>query len=267
MKNWTITIATIAIMGFGIRQAYAEHPNRECMSPRNILIKDVQLNAEQQEILAGFRSERTGHQEQHEALREMKKQRHALMMDYVAGDISRREMLKKVDEHQEIHSDLRETKQDMMLELLSTYDETQKDQVLDNLDAQESCMAEHRAEKEERYAKHSGKQSGKMVANLNLSAEQQELWTELKSDRRDHRGEHEARGELLQSYLEGDLTLEDLEEEQGARMAEKQDQHRQHIIQMMDFVDSLSQTQKDQLLRNMEEAQLRHAEKKGHRKK
>lgn len=266
MKNWTIVIGTLTVLalGIGIRKAHAEHSENGCMKARAILLQDVELTAEQKALLQEFKAEKKqagfSKEDRQQMHQEMKAQKHAWMVDYIAGNVSREEVLQKMADRSSKHEAHGANKQGMMLDLLSTYDDAQKAQVLENLDSQQSCFDDRREEIQEKHQKHQGRKGERMVSDLNLSASQQALWNQLQEDRKEKWAafeDHEP-GENLRDYLEGRITLDELEANQQDAINAKKSFHQEHVMKMMDFVDSLDQTQRDQFLQNITETKAHH---------
>lgn len=267
--KYLIPLTLLAAMFGGVAYANGHGPKdgrmeNPCMKPGKVLTKDVNLSADQKALVEDLKGERKAHKtERHDLKRSMKQDRIDTLKGYAEGDLSRADIKDQIeDKHREMsekHADM----QDGFFALVDSYNDSQKDQVRDNIDDTRQCMTDnqeqfeaHRERKEAHIQKRMEKKASFMTKDLDLSRNQQaafdawqdgqlERFQERMDGRMDHKGQH------LEALLDGQ-SQRSIERAQAERSAEKIEVAQEQAEWMMDFVDSLDRDQRTQFVENID---------------
>ena len=282
--KYLIPLTLLAAMFGGVAYANGHGPKdgrmeNPCMKPGKVLTKDVDLSADQKALVEDLKGERKAHKEdRHELKRATKQDRIDALKGYAEGDLSRADINDQIEDKHRKMSEKHADMKDGFFALVDSYDESQKDQVRDNIDATRQCMADNEeqfetriARKEAHIQKRMEKKASFMSKDLDLSRNQQaafdawqdgqlERFQERMDDRMDDKGQH------LEALLDGQ-SQRSIERIQVERSLEKLEAAQEQANLMMDFVDSLDTDQRDQFVENIdamvERAQNRQKGEKG----
>ena len=116
---------------------------------------------------------------------------------------------------------------------------------------------------EEKIQRRSEKKQQRLFGNLDLTAKQQRLLNEYMTSRKISFTERKDRqkGEDIESLLSGEINEQELLELQHEKAENRYEKVLDHMGLMMDFVDSLNDDQRDQLLTNIEEIESKKKER------
>ena len=263
-----LIIAIVALLSLGT--AIAMH-HKQCMHPMQILVQGVDLTPEQQEMLRDFKEQRHEYREEHMS---MKMARIQWIPSYLDDSLSREQVLESLVQAEQDHLAWKQEKHQKMLDLLATYSDVQKQQVLHNLDTQEGCSQD--AERDGNGYGHHGKHDGefgeagprhdKLFHDVHLTDEQQDLLDTMHTDRRaffqsmkeqnttvmDGKMEKVA---MLRGYLEGTST-EFATQSNPEVLAQRQafrDAQAQHMMNLLDTLDDVQAAKVQANIKNIQE--------------
>ena len=258
MKN-IITIALLSVMvgGTAFANDVLDKEDNPCKSGK-ILTNNVELTEDQQALAADLKVQKKEfREERHELKKSMTQQHRDILIGYASGEWSRTQVKRQIEASQaemiERHVDMK----DGLLALIDSYDEDQKDQVRDNIDTTRQCMADHQeqfeaqiARKEAHIQKRMEKKGELMINGLELTRNQRaafDAWQQGQLERFQKRVDAriEGKGAHLEALLDGKM----VHNNQADRT---EDIHAQSGL-MMDFVDTLDEDQRSQLVINIEE--------------
>ena len=150
--------------------------------------------------------------------------------------------------------------------MIDTYTPEQREQVLENIEQRKSCQQQRKEDYHEKVKHHKGKQLELLMKDMNLTEEQQREMKRIKNERKEEKSEYrEERKEYKESALEdfasGKVNKKDAEKEMERFTEERTSLHHAGVDAWLQFIDSLSDEQKEQLLENMEELHARKKER------
>jgi len=180
------------------------------------------------------------------------------MILFIEGELDRDGVVDLIVNRQSemnVHMQEREAK---LIDLLISFTPEQASQFIDNLEERQDHIEERQAEMERPVRP----QRGSFFSNLNLSLEQQAtldaIILEMQEDRVTIPTE---RAEQIESFLQGEKTVEELETAFMILREQKQQKHIERIEEWIELLGTLSDDQEDILLQALEEVQERQAER------
>jgi hypothetical protein len=239
-----------------------------------MLFKDVQLSPEQKEALKDLRPSKA-EKEEMRAERTEKKSRIDWMQDFADGRVSRSEVLRTIEEKITTRFDHKEEKITGLMDVLSTLDSDQKEQVLENLEILQEKKAEKRAKFAQKRAKRKEKRSGKKIERIfegiSLDAKQQSLLNalqEFQNERREGRVEqHDGKPEFMASFLSGEKSKRSIMRTMDSKKTKHLSVRQEGASLWMNLIEGLDSDQHDILFDNMEDIKQDHQERREKRKK
>ena len=174
------------------------------------------------------------------------------MIDFIEGELDSAGVLASIQEKQAeqiVHIEVREAE---LLDLLESFSEEQAVQFLDNLDQRQAWIEERERDlKQERRPKR-----GAMFGDLALTEDQQAQLETLLVEMRDDRVRGpEGERDLIESFLSGEITREDMETELSAKREFRFQEGLDRASDWIAFVETLSVEQQGVLLETLEEIQ------------
>jgi hypothetical protein len=180
------------------------------------------------------------------------------MIDYIEGDLDASGVLASIQEKQAEMAEHIEQREADLLSLLASFGEEQAAQFLENLDNRHARIEERESgmERENRL------EPEDMFGELNLSEAQQDIVEELVEGMGEDRlAGPEGQRELIEAFLNGEKTAEEVELAFETLRNERHQSHLNRVSDWLNFLDSLSEEQKATLLSTLEEIQNRHDER------
>lgn len=234
-----------------------------------MMFQDVDLTAEQKEALKDLRPSKEERQARKKEFKEGKK-RVDWMQDFADGRVSRSDVIRNIKDKVSSKHEHRTEKLEGMLDVLSTFDRDQREQVLDNLEDMNDKYEAKREKKGKRRGKGKAKKMDRIFEGISLSAKQQgrldavqDFHKERREDRMDHRGE---KREIMEAFLTGEKSKREI----LRSMDEKKERRLTNKIEgaelWMDLLESLSDDQQDQLFDNMQDLKEERKERRKSRK-
>ena len=249
--------------------AHARPPGHKVMK---MMFQDVDLTAEQKQSLKDLRPSKEERQARKKEFKEGKK-RIDWMQDFADGRVSRSEVIRNIKDKMSAKHEHRTDKLEGMLDVLSTFTQEQREQVLDNLEELSDKHEAKRAkweQKREKKGRRTVKKRDRMFAGISLTSSQQrrvdavqDFHKERREDRMEHRGQ---KREVMESFLTGEKSKREI----LRGLEEKKDRHLANKIKSselwMELLESMSDDQHDQLFDNMQDLKEEHKERRKERK-
>jgi hypothetical protein len=267
MKYFLPTSIIMALMS-GVAYAKPNGSNQKgptCMN-RAVLTDGVVLTVDQKTLLEDLKSLRQELRKDRKKNRgEMQQLRQEVFSGYVSGDLRRRDVEQQLRTHHEEKRSQLSRRDTAVTSLVDSYTSEQKAIVLENLEESRVCKEENydrsedfQLEKIEKIEDRSERKQQKLYGNLNLTSKQQrildthtEAHISMVHDRITERVS--STGSDLEELLMGDITSQELFYVKEDRANDHQEEMMKQADLMMDFVDSLREQQKEQLLDNLDD--------------
>ena len=145
-------LLTLSITSLALYNTSANaNPNKPCGGKIKVLIKDVQLTSEQREIFSDIKDTRRNWKTEHSS--EPSQGKNQWMVDYLNGDLRQNELHDKIDDKTQKKFQLHQQMQPQIFDLLDTYSEVQREQVLSNIEAKNQCLETHKNNNKEHQEK------------------------------------------------------------------------------------------------------------------
>jgi hypothetical protein len=274
LKKLLIIALAVGGLSTAIQLEAQARPHAHGPKIMKMLFKDVNLSADQKEALKDLRPSK----EERESMRTKrteKKSRAEWMQDFADGRLSRAEVLRTIEEKIKAKHAHKEEKISGLLDVLSTLDSDQKEQVLANLE----MLGEKKEQKREKFAQKRAERKGKrgekkmerMFEGITLDATQkarlgavQDFHKERREDRIDHSG---GKHEIMVSFLSGEQSMRSIIRMMNSKVEEHLSRRKQAASLWMDLIESLRAEQQDILFDNMEDIKQAHEERHEKRKK
>lgn len=237
-----------------------------------MMFQDVDLTADQKQALKDLRPSKEERQARKKEFKDGKK-RIDWMQDFADGRVSRSEVIRNIKDKMSAKHEHRTDKLEGMLDVLSTFSQEQREQVLDNLEELSDKHEAKRAkweQKREKKGKRTFKKMERMFDGISLTSSQQrrldavqDFHKERREDRMEHRGQ---KREIMESFLTGEKSKREI----LRSLNEKKERHLSNKIEgaelWMELLESLSGDQQDQLFDNMQDLKEKHKERRKERK-
>jgi hypothetical protein len=267
MKYYLPTSIVMALIS-GVAYAKPNGSNQNeptCMN-RAVLTEGVALTVDQESLLEDLKSQRQElRQDRRDTRGEMQQLRQEVFSGYVSGDLRRRDVEQQLRIHHEDKRSLLSRRDTAVTSLVDSYTSEQKAIVLDNLEESRVCKEENhdrfedfQSKKMEKIEERSERKQQKLYGNLSLTSKQQRLldthteaYISMVHDRITQRVG--SPGSDLEELLMGDITSQELFYVKEDRANDHQEEMMKQTDLMMDFVDSLREQQKEQLLDNLKD--------------
>jgi hypothetical protein len=276
LKKLLIIALAVGGLSTAIQLEAQARPHAHGPKIMKMLFKDVNLSADQKEALKDLRPSK----EERESMRTKrteKKSRAEWMQDFADGRLSRAEVLRTIEEKIKAKHAHKEEKISGLLDVLSTLDSDQKEQVLANLE----MLGEKKEQKREKFAQKRAERKGKgkrgekkmerMFEGITLDATQkarlgavQDFQKERREDRIDHSG---WKHEIMVSFLSGEQSMRSIIRMMDSKIDEHLSGRKQAASLWMDLIESLRAEQQDILFDNMADIKQAHEERREKRKK
>lgn len=180
------------------------------------------------------------------------------MIDYIEGGLDTAGVLASIQEKQAEKTVRIEQREAELLDLLESFSEEQAEQFLSNLDERQARIEERQGDME----REDRPEPGDMFGDLNLTEEQQAEVDALLEDMREDRvAGPEGQRELIEAFLSGEKTREEVEAEFEVLRNERHQDHLERASEWLEFLDTLSAEQQSTLLATLEEIQERHEQR------
>ena len=267
-------IIALAVGGLSTALQIDAHarPHGQGHKVMKMMFQDVDLTADQKEALKDLRPSKEEREARKKEFKEGKK-RIDWMQDFADGRVSRSEVIRNIKDKMSAKHEHRTEKLEGMLDVLSTFDRDQREQVLDNLDEMSDKFKAKRAkweEKGKKKGKRKAKKMERMFEGVSLNENQQrrldavqDFHNEHREDRMEHRGQ---KREIMEAFLSGEKSKRDI----LRSINEKKERHLSNKIEgaelWMNLLESLSGDQQDQLFDNMQDLKEERKERKQKRK-
>ena len=256
-----LTVSSLSLYG---SLAMAK-PDQACGSKFRVFVTDIELTEEQKAIVYDLKEMKRG--EKGERGVERHGPKHQWMIGYLEGSLDREEIHAQIDEHAEKKYQQHLQTQELLFELVDSYTPEQREQVLANMEERKSCHQQKSEEYQEKAHHHRDKHRELLMKDMNLTEEQQRELRKIKEERKEERHEYkedrkEYKEALLEDFASGKINKREAKKEIERVVEERTAYHHEGVDAWMQFIDTLSEEQREQLLDNMEEL---HARKKEHR--
>ena len=259
-----IMIMTIGLIG---SQAYAEESQdsrKDDCRPGKVFIEDIDLTSEQKGLVKELRAVKKEHRFEKGTKKHPRLKRLETMIAFVEGDLSREDIHLEVDQSHNDKTAGHSNMQASLFDLLDSYSSEQLDQVSTNIENTKECK--------NKYSKPSKKGKGgpkgkALFKGLELSDSQQGLLDELHRARKEgkenpHKGFRSEQKESLEGFIAGDLSRKDIDKMFKEKSEERLESRHERADLMMNFLETLSEEQKDTFVVNAEEVQMKTKEKR-----
>ena len=181
-----------------------------------MMFQDVNLTADQKESLKELRPSKEERQARKKEFKDGKK-RIDWMQDFADGRVSRSEVLRNIKDKMSAKHEHRTEKLEGMLNVLSTFTQEQREQVLDNLEEMSDKHEAKRAkweQKREKKGKRKAKKMDRMFDGISLNSSQkrqldavQDFHKDRHEDKMEHRGQ---KREIMESFLKGEKSKREI---------------------------------------------------------
>jgi len=225
--------------------------HKKCGGKLKILVEEVDLSEDQRELVHDIKEQAKENRKDRP-----RKNKEKWMIDYLNGEVDRDDVHDHIDERFETGKQHHVEMQDVVFDLLETYTEEQREQVLDNIEETKEChqqRKEHTQRTEQRP-----KKLEMLTKGLDLSRKQQKQLEAIKGqgkqDRQQFKSEHKAhKGALVEAFASGEINREGARNTIEDSSAAKQESTHKMVDQWADFLDGLSKEQTHQMQKNLEE--------------
>ncbi len=272
LKKLFIIALTVGGLSAALQIDAQARPNGHGHKVMKMMFQDVDLTADQKQALKDLRPSKEERQARKKEFREGKK-RIDWMQDFADGRVSRSEVIRNIKDKISAKHEHRTDKFEGMLDVLSTFTQEHREQVLENLEELSDKHEAKRAkweQKREKKGKRKLKKMDRMFDGISLTSSQQrrldavqEFHKERREDRMEHRGQ---KREVMESFLSGEKSKREI----LRSMDEKKERHLSNKIEgaelWMDLLESLNNDQQDQLFDNMQDLKEERKERKQKRK-
>ena len=208
-------------------------------------IQDVELTDDQKIAFFDMRQDNMDRREDHPKRRLGKK----AIIAYAKGDLSAKEWHAQIDQMAQDHLDMRLSKLEGLIDILETYSDDQKDQVIENLNAQKETPKKVRKQHKR------GQRLNRLAKALNLDESQKDILQELKNhqkvekkNRKDIRAEKKER---LSALVEGSESIRSIKKKWKAEHKERIEAKHDHADIWIELIDSLDQEQRELLSKKL----------------
>ena len=268
-KLFIIALAVGGLSAALQKDAHARPPGHKVMK---MMFQDVDLTADQKQSLKDLRPSKEERQARKKEFNKGTK-RIDWMQDFADGRVSRSEVIRNIKDKMSAKHEHRTDKLGGMLDVLSTFTQEQREQVLENL---EELTEKHEAKRakwevrRDKKGKRTVKKMDRMFAGISLNSVQQrrldavqDFHQDRHEDRMVHRGE---KREILESFLTGEKSKREIFRNLDAKKANHLSSKIEGAELWMDLLESLTGDQQDQLFDNMQDLKEEHNERRQERK-
>jgi hypothetical protein len=246
----TLSLSSIALY----HNPASAAPDKGCGGKIKVLVKDVQLTSEQQDIFGDIKQTKKNWKNENGQKRP--KAKHQWMIEYLNGDVRKEELHNKLDDHSELRFQLHQEIQPLVFDLLDTYSQDQKQQVLRNIDEKNECKQQKKDAHEERVKNKKGKFRNVLLKDMNLTQDQERDWEKIAVQHKENKQSHKEnksdyRDDIVEEFTAGEINRKQAEQDYERISEERISDHHQQTELWVGFFDGLNEVQKDQMIRNI----------------
>jgi hypothetical protein len=255
----TLSLTSLALYNNPVSAA----PDKGCGGKVKVLVNDVQLTTEQQDIFGEIKQ--TKRDWKSENGQEAPKGNHQWMIDYLNGDVQKDELHDNIDDHSQMRFQLHQQMQPLVFDLLDTYSQDQKQQVLSNIEEKKECKQQKKDAHEERVKNNKGKFRKILLKDMDLTGEQEQDWEKIAVHHKENKQSHKEnksdyRDNIIEEFAAGEINRKQAEQDLERISEERISDHHQQTELWVGFFDGLTELQRDQMIRNITELENRKKE-------